>query len=204
LAAIEIARSSVTGSVAWKNLVTELQAGRKKSKWFLKVRTALEVRGLKGKIWDSPAEAISERREIADQFSQFCFHHHLNVPRGTSADQIRFLQPFGVYPFLYRSSPFLSRYLFSFILSNWRWIDGGKCRGHPRECDHCQVHNSSFHVLFECVMFDSIREDFKDLTEREFCFEVLTLDGEGLPKAVTEVGKKIFDAIVSVYAAPLI
>jgi hypothetical protein len=173
--------------------------GRLKSKWFVKVQRSLEVRGLKSQIWDHPVEAVAERGTLAVRFSQYCFHHHLNLPRGTSADQIREIQPFGVYPFLYRSSPFLSRYLFSFLLSNWRWIDGGKCRNHPRECDNCRVHNSSFHVLFECALFQDERLEFEYVTGREFEFQALIDDCDGLPKKVSETGKRIFERITALY-----
>jgi hypothetical protein len=199
LAAVEIARASLTDNEVWKEVVNELKAGRLKSKWFTKVRVALEARGLKDQIWEQPAETVAERGTLGLRFSQYCFHHHLNLPRGTSADQIRSLQPFGVYPFLYRSSPFLSRFLLAFLLSNWRWIDGGKCRNHPRECDQCHVHNSAFHVLFECVLFNEIRSDFENVTGREFIFQTLTEDCDGLPRKVVEVGKRIFDKIVAFY-----
>jgi hypothetical protein len=199
LAAVEIARASLTDNEVWKEVVNELKAGRLKSKWFTKVRVALEARGLKDQIWEQPAETVAERGTLGLRFSQYCFHHHLNLPRGTSADQIRSLQPFGVYPFLYRSSPFLSRFLLAFLLSNWRWIDGGKCRNHPRECDQCHVHNSAFHVLFECVLFNEIRSDFENVTGREFIFQTLTEDCDGLPRKVVEVGKRIFEKIVAFY-----
>lgn len=63
------------------------------------------------------------------------------------------------------------------------------------------MHNSAFHVLFVCPLFDNIREEFEHFTGREFIFEVLTLDCDGLPKKVIEVGKNFFETIVALYAA---
>jgi hypothetical protein len=170
-----------------------------KSKWFTKIRKTLEERNLKEQIFNSPVEAVAERRKLGVQFSQFCFHHHLNLPRGTSADQLRLLQPFGVYPFLYRVAPAQSRFLFSFVLSNWRWIDGGKCKHHPRVCTTCQVHNSSVHVLFECSMFDTIRAQFFDETDTVFDFDALTSTCEIVAKRVSSVGRNIFERISELF-----
>jgi hypothetical protein len=181
--------------------VTELKTGKKKSKWFMRVKKALEERNVKEGIFNSPVEAVAERHRLGVQFSQFCFHCHLNLPRGTSADQLRLLQPFGVYPFLYRVAPAQSRFLFSFVLSNWRWIDGGKCKNHPRVCTTCQVHNSSLHVLFECSLFDMFRTQFFEETDIVFDFDALTNTCENVAKRVSRVGRSIFERIGVLFPA---
>jgi hypothetical protein len=169
----------------------------KGSKWFRKVTAALCERELKATVWEQPSEVIVKRKEFGVQFSQFCFHAHLNLPRGNSADEIKSRQPFGIYPFLLHNHPSFSRYLFSFILSNWRWIDRGKCAQYPRECTECLVYNSSFHVLFECVLFEAARERFYCNAGVPFEFEALKNDDRIVARNAAKCGKEIFEQVAA-------
>ncbi len=103
----------------------ELREGRRKSKWYTTLVGSLRTRGLAGHVLVRGVYYVENRKVAAVSFSQYCFHNHLNIHRGTSGDDFRARKPFGIYPFLFASSPFESRFLFSFILSCWRWLDGG-------------------------------------------------------------------------------
>jgi hypothetical protein len=199
LASIQVARGSGSDGGLWGSLVQELKTGKKKSKWFMRVRKALEDRGLRELVWDRPTEAVSERHSLGLRFSQFCFHKHLNLPRGTSADQFRTIQPFGVFPFLYHAPPFLARFLLSFVVSNWRWIDGGACKNHPRSCHFCGVHNSSVHVLFECPIFEGSRREFYNKTGVTFDFEAMMCNSREVAREAAVTGKNIFSKIAATF-----
>jgi hypothetical protein len=196
LASVQMAKgfsceTQLRGSVA----VALKQQTLKGSKWFKKVTAALTERGLKQEVWGTPAEVLVHRMEFGVKFSQFCFHNHLNLFRGNSADEIRAVQPFGIYPFLFRNHPGLSRFLFSFILSNWRWLEKGKCSSYPKNCSHCKKYNSSYHLLFECICFWDEREAFFQLTGFPFEFDCLVKDDAQLPREAAILGKSIYTKI---------
>jgi hypothetical protein len=156
LASVQLARGFTSETELWGSVAEALEDRTLKgSKWYKKVVTALTERGLRQEVWENPVEVLVHRREFGVKFSQFCFHNHLNLFRGSSADEIRAVQPFGIYPFLFQNPPGLSRFLFSFILSNWRWLDRGKCSSYPKECTHCKKLQQllpcfiRMHVFFE-------------------------------------------------------
>jgi hypothetical protein len=193
LASIQLARGFLSPEELWGSVANALKENSLKgSKWFKKVTGGLVERELKNKIWETPTQVLAERKELGVTFSQFCFHRHLNLPRGTSADRIRGLQPFGMYPFLLHTSPGLSRYLFSFILLSWRWLNRGQCSRYPHDCSDCSVHNCSAHLLFECKNFETEREGFFQSTGVPFDFDCLTRDDVTISRAAVKLGKEIF------------
>jgi hypothetical protein len=154
---------------------------------------ALQDRRISDKILNHGAEAVAERREIGITFAQFCFHRHLNHFTQTSADEFRAVKPFGVYPFLYRASPAVARYLFSFVLCNWRWLDCGKCRHYPRQCNRCICENTAWHLLFECPKFSCERAVFQQNTGFIFDYPVLLMNESFVAKQTALTGKTIYE-----------
>jgi hypothetical protein len=193
LASVQLARGFNNGEELWGTVAQALRdRAINGSKWYVKVVTALEDRDLKREIWENPSGVIAERKDFGVKFSQYCFHEHLNIPRGSSADEIRDRQPFGIYPFLLRNPPGLARFLFSFLLSNWRWLDRGCCKNYPRNCVECRLYNSSFHILFECPNFDDERSCFLNSTGVPFSYDALTRDDAICAREVAVLGKKIY------------
>jgi hypothetical protein len=193
LASVQLARGFANNDELWGTVAQALRdRAIQGSKWYKKVVVALEERGLKQEVWGSPTAVIAERKDFGVKFSQYCFHSHLNIPRGSSADEIRDRQPFGIYPFLLRTPPGLSRFLFSFILSNWRWLDRGQCSNYPQNCTECDVYNSSYHLLFDCSIFAEERRCFLSSTGVPFSYEVLTVDDALIAREAAILGKKIF------------
>jgi hypothetical protein len=195
LAAIQLAGARSSRNDVWKDLVQDLVSKRKKSKWFTKVTKELAERGLERKVLLEGDSVVASRKEIGVQFAQFCFHKHLNKNTNTSADDFRKVKPFGTYPFLLNTPPVRSRFLLSFLLCNWRWIDKGKCRNYPRSCDDCQTENTAWHLLYDCPRFERIRTAFEDCTGYEFSFEVLPLHSRVVTLAAVEVGERIFECV---------
>jgi hypothetical protein len=193
LASVQLAKGFSSEAELW-GLVTAALKNQtlKGSKWYKKVTEALIERGLKQEVWDTPTEVLVHRKEFGVKFSQYCFHNHLNLLRGNSADEIKGVQPFGIYPFLLHTNPGLSRFLFSFILSNWRWLEKGKCSSYPKNCLRCKKYNSSYHLLFECISFWDERELFFQHTGVPFEFEHLLVDDVQLAREAAILGKSIF------------
>ncbi len=193
LASVQLAKGFNNGDELWGTVARGLRdRAITGSKWYGKVTEGLEERNLWQEVWERPHEFISERRDFGVKFSQFCFHNHLNISRGNSSDDIRDRQPFGIYPFLFRNPPGLARFLFSFILSNWRWLDRGRCSKYPRECTACGKYNGSYHVLFECLFFEEERREFILTTGVPFSFEALIRDDATVAREVAKVAKKIY------------
>jgi hypothetical protein len=138
---------------------------------------------------------VAKRRELGITFAQFCFHRHLNGHTQTSADDFRRAKPFGVYPFLYRVPPMLSRFLLSFVLCNWRWLDRGRCKNYPRLCSACSVENRAWHILFECPIFSDLRDEFFYKTLAVFEYSAFLLDESRIAKTLAETGKEIYDRV---------
>ncbi len=199
LAAVQLAGTStsrndlwkdlVNDNDLWKDLVNDLNCGRIKSKWYNKVQVALAERGVKNRVLQEGANVVASRKEFGIQLAQFCFHRHLNKLTNTSADDFRLSKPFGTYPFLLRTPPVRSRFLFSFLLCNWRWIDRGRCKDYPRHCTLCQCENTAWHLIFECSIFDDARAIFFNETNQEFTFEALFVDEKRIASAAVELGK---------------
>jgi hypothetical protein len=195
LAAIQLAGAETSRNALWKDLVKDLTSRQKKSKWFSKVKKALADRNIERKVFSEGAELIAKRREIGVYFAQYCFHKHLNKFTATSADDFRRVKPFGIFPFLLKTPPTRSRFLLSFVLCNWRWIDQGKCEDYPRLCATCQCDSSAWHMLFDCNLFSRERISFENSTGKEFDFEVLLEDNVDVAKAAVEVGCQIYDRV---------
>ncbi len=126
LATIQIAGAPSSRNELWKGVVADLRSGQKKSRWFTVVTKAMTERGFFNRVAERGADVVSERRQVGISFAQYCFHHHLNCPTRTSADDFRAVKLFGVYPFLFRAPPEVTRFLFSFVLCNWRWLNQGE------------------------------------------------------------------------------
>jgi hypothetical protein len=198
LASVQLARGFVNTDEIWGSVACALKDQTLKgSKWYKEVVAELVKRELKSKVWDSPQVVLAERKEFGVSFSQYCFHQHLNLARGTSADEIRKLQPFGIYPFLLKTPPARSRFLFSFILSNWRWLNGSQCSSYPSICSDCGVTNSSVHLLFECTLFERERVNFVRAVGVPFEFSCLTKDDAQMARAVVDLGIAIYEKVRS-------
>ncbi len=193
LATIQIAGAATSKNVLWQGIVEDLISGQKKSRWFKVVSEAMSVRGIADKVFRSGADVIAERRRVGINFAQYCFHRHLNIPTSTSADDFRSVKPFGVYPFLYKAPPIVARFLFSFVLCNWRWLDRGRCRHYPRTCNMCNCSNTSWHILFDCSIFAAERDSFVRMTGIEFCYEALLNNDSRVAFEAAKVAKNIFE-----------
>jgi hypothetical protein len=193
LATIQIAGAPSSRNELWKGVVADLRSGQKKSRWFKVVTKAMAERGFLNRVIERGADVVSERRQVGISFAQYCFHHHLNRPTRTSADDFRAVKPFGVYPFLFRAPPEVARFLFSFVLCNWRWLDRGKCRHFPRSCVLCQTDNTSWHILFECPTFHDERALFQWKTAIVFNYQALLIDVTRTACCAAETGKSIFE-----------
>jgi hypothetical protein len=177
--------------------VEDLKAGQKRSKWYKATVDALTERRMTAQVLQTGAEFVAKRRDVGIAFAQFCFHKHLNGLTQSSADDFRVVKPFGVYPFLYKVSPSTSRFLLSFVLCNWRWLDRGRCKNYPRNCSICDCENRAWHILFECPIFSDIRDRFFSKTGAIFEYPSLLINASLVAKNVADAGKEIFERLVS-------
>ncbi len=91
------------------------------------------------------------------------------------------------------ASPDVARYLFSFVLCNWRWLDRGKCRNYPRSCVLCHSENTSWHILFDCPIFNDERALFQWRTATNFNYQALLVDVTTVARCAAETGMRIFE-----------
>jgi hypothetical protein len=96
-----------------------------------------------------------------------------------------------------QKTPEKSRFLFSFLCSNWRFIDRLRCKAYPDVCVSCDQENTSFHVLFFCPVFDDVRAKFMRVTGRTFCFASLSSSDREAMTAMCEVGRGIYERIAA-------
>ncbi len=192
LASIQLALADSTSNSLWRDLVGELRSGRRSSKWHKVLLAALRTRGLMERVVSHGTEYVATRKQASLTFAQYCFHSHLNVRTGTSGDDFRAQRPFGTYPFLFSSSAYESRYLFSFVLSCWRWLDGGACKDYPRDCQFCVCRNSAWHVLFDCPVFHDVRVSFEPELGRVFDYECILSIEPPISRTVVRLGKSIY------------
>ncbi len=196
LAAVQLATSVGSPNVLWQATVADLLSGRLRSTWFAVVLAELTKRGMRDEVLVHGAHFIANRKMYGVQFSQYCFLHHTNRPTGRSSDRFRRLRPFGIFPFLLSTSSHESRYIFSFLCSVWRFIDGRACENYPDYCSKCDCENSGYHVLFECQEFAVQRSLFsRRSTGRNFSFEVFECSSPSVCKAIVETGKLIYASV---------
>jgi hypothetical protein len=105
LAAVQLASAQTSNNETWADAARDLREGNLRSAWYAAVISELSKRGFTDEVIRWGAQFLSERKRRAVEFSQYCFHRHLQVPTGTSADELRRLRPFGVFPFLLHSNP---------------------------------------------------------------------------------------------------
>jgi hypothetical protein len=196
LAATQLASARSTNNATWADAVRDLETGTLQSGWYVAVMSETEKRGFLDEVTNNGPFFLSERKRRAVEYSQYCFHYHLQVPTGTSADELRRIRPFGVLPLLLGSNPARSRYLLSFLLSVWRFIDEQKCSRYPEVCSMCDRENSSCHVLFYCPTFVGLRTAFRRSTGVSLSFEALASDAREIQDACVHFGEKLFEAIV--------
>ncbi len=197
LATVQIASTLTTRNNIWRAVVSDLRAGRLQSTWSTVVFAEIEKRGMTAEVLSQGAHFVANRKMYAVQFAQFCFAHHLSVPTGSSSDLFIRFRPFGIYPFLLKTSTHQSRYLFSFICSVWRYVDYCACEKYPRYCAECDCENSGYHVLFDCARFRDVRDSFNARTAGRlvFSFETLCVDGLNDCRELVNVGRVIFERI---------
>jgi hypothetical protein len=195
LASVQIAQGPTSGNPTWKAIVGDLQAGQLQSQWYEIVRAEVQKRDLRVEVFERGSVFVAERKTYAIQYAQYCFHFHSNVTVGNSADLIRRKREFGIFPFLFFTPPFQSRFMLSFILHCWRFLDGCVCASYPRICETCDRENSSYHVLFECFLFEQLRENFKYVSGFDFTFEILKNDDREVCHEISKFGKLLFEAL---------
>jgi hypothetical protein len=199
LAALQIARSQGNRNVTWADMVEDLRRGSIRSTWFSVVSAEIEKRGMsQEKIFEYGAHVVANRKQYGIHFSQYCYAFHTNIPTGRSSDLFRRSRPFGIFPFLLQVSSHESRFLFAFLCSVWRFIDGGVCGSFPEYCSRCDQENSAFHVLFQCILFSSLRQDFARRTAGlSFCYPVLANDSRSVCREIARTGRLIFENVRS-------
>jgi hypothetical protein len=77
----------------------------------------------------------------------------------------------------------------------WRFIDEGVCRGYPDLCESCDMENSSYHVLFVCPCFDTIRDEFLIAAGVTFSLDALAHDTSEVQHAICRLGRNLFNEI---------
>jgi hypothetical protein len=193
LASVQLASWQISSNTVWSETVQDLIDGRMVSPWFTVVTAELRKRGFEEEVLHRGVEFLAERKRRAVEFSQYCFRTHLNVPIGNSADQFRRIRPFGVLPFLLSHSVHSTRFIFAFLCSVWRYMDGGCCEWYPEVCSTCDQENSSFHILFQCVLFSRLRNDiFSSVGISSFCFDTLSSLERPVQKAILLFGRKVY------------
>jgi hypothetical protein len=192
LAATQIAGAVSSRNATWQRTVRDLLAGKLSSTWFTATMAELAKRGMVQEVVQYGADFVANRKLYGVQFSQFCFIHHTNVPTGSSSDLFRRQRPFGIYPFLLKMPSHSSRFLFSFIASAWRFIDGAACADYPQYCSGCDCENSSFHVLFDCHLFSAERASFLSRTGQALSFSSLQSDCSVVCRELVRVAKCIY------------
>jgi hypothetical protein len=186
----------VTRNTAWSSAVQDLISGQITVPWFTIVRAELQKRGMVDKVLERGSEFLSDRKKRAVEFSQYCFKYHLNILNGSSADQLRRVRPFGIFPFMLSESVYNSRFIFSFLCSVWRYMDKDFCSGYPDVCTRCDQENSSFHVLFQCKQFESLRNDvFRPVGILAFDVSCLLSESRPVHRALVLFGRKLFYTI---------
>jgi exonuclease III len=195
LAAVQIAQAGGSKNKIWEALVEDLKSRRSEAGWFEVVTSELVKRGLLREVLAEGRDFRADRRKYGVVFAQFCFHEHCNALNGSSADLIRLQRNFGIMPFLFRTHPEESRFLLSFLLSCWRFLNSSQCQNYPRICETCDQENSSDHVLFDCVLFSLIRDDFELIIGEPFSFELLESSDDEVCTEVVRFGKSLFSAI---------
>jgi hypothetical protein len=195
LATVQIAQGDTTKNKIWGSIVSDLGDGRLSSQWYEIVLAEIGKRGFREEVLQRGSSFVAERKIHALHFAQYCFHHHSNVTVGNSADVVRRRREFGIFPFLFSVPSYESRFLLSFLLHCWRFLDGGQCSNYPRICDDCDRENSSFHLLFECFMFEQLRENFAAETGRELTFDSLKECGREFCHELCKFGKDLFESI---------
>ncbi len=173
----------------------DLKTGVLSSQWYDIVTAETDRRGLLPEILERGKEFVSNRREYGVVFAQFCFHAHSNALTGSSADLVKLSKKFGVLPFLFVCHPEQSRYLLSFLLSCWRYTDACRCINYPAICETCDQENSSVHILFECVLFCLLREEFETETGQPFSFALLESEDLDVCRLSVRLGKDLFEAV---------
>ena len=89
LASVQLPKARVTGNTHWKNIFEELVEGKRKSKWFDKVKTALQICDLSDKSMKG-GSYMGKGKLYSVQLAQYCYHNHLNGEQRTSADGFPF------------------------------------------------------------------------------------------------------------------
>ncbi len=195
LAATQIAQAAGTRNRNWAEVVQDLKTGVLSSQWYDIVTAETDRRGLLSEILERGKEFVSNRREYGVVFAQFCFHAHTNALTGSSADLVKLSKKFGVLPFLFVCHPEQSRFLLSFLLSCWRYTDACRCINYPAICETCDQENSSVHILFECVLFCLLREEFEEETGQSFSFALLESEDLDVCRLSVRLGKDLFEAV---------
>ena len=196
LAACGIARANLNPGSILGDQISELVQNSKTSKWFDKVRAELAKRDVAEIVFLNSGMFLSDRRKYGVKFSQFCFHQHLSSLTGSSNDLIKIERPFGIFPFLYSCHPNESRFLLAFLLSCWRWIDSGRCVLFPDVCYVCDQLFSSYHILFECILFRENRKEFCENTGFVFNFEALCVNEYKMSISVVKLGKRMYEKCI--------
>jgi hypothetical protein len=197
LATIQLAGALTTKNILWEKTAEELMAGGLRSSWYTVVESEIRKRGMTREIFEQGADVVANRKVYGVYFSQYCYVHHLNPPSGRSSDRFRRGRPFGIFPFLLTVSSHKSRFLFSFLCSVWRFIDGKACHSYPVYCARCDRENCGYHILFECPIFAEFRDNFARCSNRNlpFSFDALRSDCVDVCRLLVATGSNIFEKV---------
>jgi hypothetical protein len=192
---VQLAAAATTKNRLWGEVVADLGQGRIVSTWHRVVAAKLAKRGRLEDVLNRGADFVGDRKRIGVEFSQYCFHHHLNIPTGSSADDLRIMRPFGIFPLFLSLSPEQTRYLLAFLSSSWRYIDQKICFHYPEACQECDQENSSAHVLFVCPKFERFRARLLSEIGVPFSFDCLATTIRQEQVRIARFAKELFFAI---------
>jgi hypothetical protein len=195
LASVQVAQGTCTRNAIWQSVAAGLHSEQTRSQWYEIVKAEVGKRDLGVEVFERGSAFVSDRKTHAIHFAQYCFHTHSNVTVGNSADLVRRKREFGIFPFLFCVAPFQSRYLLAFLLHCWKYLDGGKCAIYPKICEDCDRENSSYHVLFECFLFEQLRGNFQHVTGFEFSFELLKTSDRTVCYEMCRFGQLLFESL---------
>ncbi len=199
LASVQLAAAATTKNRLWGEVVADLGQGRIVSTWHRVVAAKLAKRGRLEDVLNRGADFVGDRKRIGVEFSQYCFHHHLNIRTGSSADDLRIMRPFGIFPLFLSLSPEQTRYLLAFLSSSWRYIDQMICSNYPEACQECDQENSSAHVLFVCPKFERFRARLLSEIGVPFSFDCLATTIRQEQVRIARFAKELFFAIAELW-----
>lgn len=204
LGALQIARGLTSGGSIWGHICKYAIVHNQSHKWFRVVCHGARVRGFDEMLFERPSTFIGERRRIAVNYDQFCFHHHLNRLTGRSADYFRINRPSGAYPFTNLLSSSQVGVILKFVLSTWKWSAEFHGMTFPTNCLQCGVPLNSPHVLFECTYSEHFRSCFRRQTAVQFDIEILKTCDKEVAREIFFVCQNVLKKVLPLFCYPTV